>query len=208
MADVMELVDRAVALEKSIKEDKKELDSVKATLTKIAYEDMENKNLKFKQLFGYEGIFNAVYKEKFEVDNYYLLKELVGDLAEDKVKRTEEIKYEIEDKFKKALIVLFKGEFMKEPTVEQVLIGMGLDSEAVKTARKKLKGEYLKDKKVLETLGVQGTCEEELDAIRLYKNHELVARYFGDPEKVDVEKLRKAVWVEDSLSVGVEYNKD
>lgn len=201
------LVDQAVQIERRMKSDKKTLDQIKAKLTNVAFAEMENKNIKFKQLFGKEGIFNAVYKEKFEVDNYKALQKAIGELVEDKITRKLEVKYDVENKFKKALIAIVKDEYSNQLTIEQVLDGYSLDEKALKTAKKKLKGDYVNDKKVLHDLGIKGDLEEELDAIRLYKNYELICRYFGEPTEEVAEAIRKAVYIEDNLSVGLEYEK-
>lgn len=203
--DVIALVDQGIKLEKKISNDRKALDEVKAQLTNIAFTDMENKGLKFKQIQGNLGIFNAAYKEKFEVDNFEALKKALGDLVEDKISRKIDVKYDVENKFKKALTALFKGDFSNEPTIDQVLVGLGITD--IKAAKKKLKGDYVKDKKVLESFGASGHLEEELDAIRLYKNYELISRYFEELTDEKIEAIKKGVFVEESLSVGFEYEK-
>lgn len=201
------LVDEAITLELKMKDDKKKLDAIKAELTTAAYADMDNKSLKYLQIFGGSGHFNVAYKEKFEIDDYEKLVKILGDIAKSKITRKEEVKYDTEARFKAALIALFKGEYSKEIQIDEVLRGLGLDDKTIKAVKKKLKGEYLKDKKVLESVGVTGECEEELDAIRLYKNYELVDRFFGNLSDEQIEQVRKSVFVEESISVGFEYNK-
>jgi hypothetical protein len=201
-----EKVDRAIALDKSIKEQKKELDKIKADLQASAMEDMENKNIKHVQLFGTQGQFEALYKEKLEIDHYRLLVRLLGDIVRDKVTRKVEVKFDIEARFKAALMTLLKGDY-KLHDLDGILAGMGLDAKAMKTAKKKLKGDYKADKKTLEALKVTGEREEELDAIREVKNLELVQRYF-DLATIDLELLKKALWLEESLSAGIVYDTD
>lgn len=196
-------IDKAIKLDRELKEKKKELDSIKAELQAIALQDMENKNLKWRQLFGHDGSCDVGYREKFEVDSLELLKNVVGDIAEGKIAKKEEIKYEVESNFKKALIALYKGEY-KNNDIKQVLISLELDDTSIKVALKKLKGDYIKDKKLLESLGISGSIEEELDSIREAKNYELITRYF-EVDKLDVEDLKRAIWVEDALSLGLTY---
>ncbi|TWH45915.1 hypothetical protein [Sporomusa sp. KB1] len=166
-----EKVDRAIVLDRAIREQKKELDSIKAELQTAALTDMENKSLKHLQLFGTAGNCEAMYKEKFEIDNFDRLVAVVGNLVRDKVKREEEVKYKVDGRFKDALIALVKGDF-RQHDLDGILAGMGLDAKKIKVAKKKLKGEYRKDKEVLASLGVTGAREEELDAIREAKNLE------------------------------------
>lgn len=206
--EVAIMIDEGIELERKIKKSKRRLDMLKATLTNIAYETMENKNLKYLQLTGSKGRFNTVYKEKFEIDNFNKILDIVGEVAAAKIIRKEETKYEVESRFKLALIAIFKEEYSNEITVDEVLQGMGLDDTAIKMAKKKLTGDYLKDKKVLESLGITGHREEELDAIRLYKNYELVQRFFGDLSPEQIEMVKKAVFVEDGISVGFDYRDD
>lgn len=201
--NIVNLVDEAVVIDKRIKEDTKRLNELKAKLTDAALSDMENKNLKFKQIFGKAGVFTTVYKEKFEIDNFAKLKMVLGTLIEDKVTRKEKVDYDVENKFKKALIAIFKDEHGKDISIDEVLVGLGITD--TKACKKKLKGDYLKDKKVLESYGAKGELEEELDAIRLCKNYELISRYFGDLSDEQIEIIKQAIFVEDSLSAGLEY---
>lgn len=201
--DVISKIDRAIALDKSIKEQKKELDKIKAELQTAALEDMENKNIKHVQFFGTQGQFEALYKEKLEIDNYRLLVRLLGDIVRDKVTRKVEVKFDIDSRFKTALMTLLKGDY-KPHDLDAILADMGLDEKAIKTAKKKLKGDYKADRKTLEALGITGEREEELDAIREAKNLERVQRYF-DLEGIDLERLKKALWLEETLSVAMSY---
>jgi len=205
---LVSLVDEAVQLERKMKGDKKRLDAIKAELTTAAYASMDNKNLSFLQIFGTAGHFNAVYKEKFEIDNYERLVDVLGEIAKSKIIRKEEVKYDTESRFKAALIALFKADFDMAIAIDDVLHGLGLSPDAMKAVKKKLKGDYLKDKKLLETVGVQGDLEEELDAIRLAKNAELIDRFFGELADGQIEQVKKSVFVEDSISVGLEYAKE
>lgn len=198
-------IDRAIEIEKSIKNLKMALEELKAELQAEALAQLENKNLKYVQLFGDVGSFEASHKVKFEVDNFAALVEAVGDLAWDKVARKEIVKYEVESRFKEALIALVSGDYARYD-IAAILAGAGIsDPKQMKLALKKLKGDYKKDKALLESLGLGGDLEEELDAIRAEKNRELVERFF-DAKAVDLEKLRRSIYVEDSLSVGLSYD--
>lgn len=202
------LVDEAIEIDRRMKSDKKRLDEIKAQLTATAFDEMENKNLKYIQYYGKNGSFNVVYKEKFEVDRFSILREVLGDLVDGKVRKKEEVKYEVDSKFKSALIALYKGDFDENVSIDNVLQELGVDNTTLKAVKKKLKGDYIKDKALLESAGVKDDdLEEELDAIRMYKNSELVNRFFGDLSAEQIEQLRKAIFVEDNLSVGLDYEK-
>ena len=201
--DVKAKVDQAILLEQEIKEKKKQLESLKADLQTEALAVMENRNLKWKQLNGKCGICNVAYKEKLEIDSLSKLEELCGDLVENKVTMKQAVTYEVDSNFKRALIALYKGDY-REVDLQELLENMGLLANQVKLAMKRLKGDYIKDKALLESLGITGDLEEELDAIHDQRNFELVSRYF-DVSQIDedfLRRLRLAISVEDGLSIG------
>lgn len=201
--DVKVKVDQAILLEQEIKEKKKQLEGIKAELQTEALAFMENRNLKWKQLGGNKGVCNVAYKEKLEIDSLSKLEELCGDLAESKVAAKRTVTYEVDGTFKKALIALYKGDY-RQVDLQGLLENMGLLANQVKLAMKRLKGDYIKDKALLESFGKSGNLEEELDAIHDQKNFELVSRYFdvSQIDEVFLTKLRLAISVEDGLSIG------
>lgn len=204
------LIDKAIRLDKEIKEKKKELEGTKAMLQADGLSEMENKNIKFYQVFSENGSCEMTYKQKMEIENINVLKELFGNILDSKISKREEVKYEVESKFKSALISLYTGDY-KEHDIDTLLASLGLDDNKRKLALKKLKGDYIADKKLLESLGAidEDGLEEELDIIREHKNYENISRYI-DTKNIDdnfIEKLRKAIFVEDSLSLGLSYEK-
>ncbi|BFH11110.1 hypothetical protein J6TS7_21660 [Paenibacillus dendritiformis] len=206
--ELVAVVDEAIRLEQEMKRSKKRLDELKAKLTTAGMLVMDNKNLSHYQIPGTKGRFNLTNKEKFEIDNYERLVEVLGDVVTAKVSRKHEVKYDTDARFKEALIALYKGEYSNDISIDDILSGLGLEPNTVKALKKKLKGDYLKDKQLLESVGVTGELEEELDAIHLAKNGELVERFFAhfSPEQIHV--IQSAVFVEDSISVGLEVFPD
>lgn len=202
--NIEQKVSKAIEIDRQMKESKKELDAIKADLQAAALQEMENKNLKFVEYYGTEGSCAVMYKEKFEVDNLPALAASIGEVIIGKVKKEETVKVTVDNKFKDALIALYKGEY-KQHNIDQILKDLRLDDKQIKVALKKLKGDYFRDKELLESLGViHSDIEEELDAIREWKNYELVDKFF-DLEKLDIEKVKKSISVEDSLSIGLNY---
>lgn len=204
--DIRDKVDEAIALDMKIKKDSKTLDRLKAELQAEAIAQIENKNIKYVEYHGSMGSCNVGYKEKLEISNFNLLELLLGDVALDKVKREESIKLSPDAKFKSAMIIVYKGEYAKHD-IDSILRGIGLDEKQCKVARKKLKGDYFKDRKILESLGVSGDLEEELDAIREQLNYELASKFF-DLEAIDLEQFKRTIFVEEGLSVGLDYEND
>ena len=86
-----------------------------------------------------------------DIENIDVLKEIFGNVVDNKIKIVQEIKYDIESKFKKALISLYVGDY-KEHDLDTLLTSLGLDDDKKKVALKKLKGEYAADKKYLSLL--------------------------------------------------------
>lgn len=205
MINIEEKVSKAIEIDRQMKENKKQLDAIKAELQAEALQEMENKNLKYVEYFGTEGSCAIAYKEKFEVDNLPALIQSVGEVIEGKYTKEESIKITIDSKFKDALIALYKGEF-KQHDIVKILKDLNLYDKDIKFALKKLKGDYFKDKELLVSLGVRGSIEEELDAIREQKNYELILKFF-DLENLNIEKVKQSISVEDSLSVGLNYEK-
>ncbi|MGP1569029.1 MAG: hypothetical protein ACTTHM_09925, partial [Peptoanaerobacter stomatis] len=204
------LIDKCIRLDKDIKQKKKELDETKAILQAEGLSEMENKNLKFYQIFSKNGSCEIMYKQKLELENINMLRQIFGEIIDSKVSKKEEIKYEIEPKFKSALISLYIGDYKKHD-IDALLSSLSLDTDKRKLALKKLKGDYISDKKLLESLSAIDSdgLEEELDIIREHKNYELVSRYI-DIDKIDsdfTDKLKRAIFVEDNLSLGLSYEK-
>nr|DAU32307.1 MAG TPA: hypothetical protein [Caudoviricetes sp.] len=204
------LIDKAIRLDKEVKVKKKELDEIKAELQSEGLKELENKNLKYIQMFSDDGSCEVLYKQKLEIENVNTLKEIFGDILDSKISKKEEVKYEFESKFKSSLIAIYMNDYKKHD-VDAILVTLGLDENKRKLALKKLKGDYVADKKVLESLGAVDSdgLEEELDAIRENKNYENISRYINI-ESIDntfLEKLKRAISVEDTLSLGLTYEK-
>jgi len=199
------LVDEAIEIERRMKADKLQLDSLKARIQTHAFAAMQDKNLKYRRVYGSGGYATVTYKTKFDLLNYVRLQRAVGDIAKDHVKRAEEVKYDAKAAFKSALIAVYEGDYGKEITIEDILRGLGLNDKQIKTAKRRLKGDYNKDKALLQSFGAQGELEEELDAIRRYRTAELVESYFGDLTPLQIDEIRRAVNVEQELTIGLEY---
>ena len=204
------LIDKAIRLDKEVKVKKKELDEVKAEIQSKGLKELENKNMKYVQFYGDKGSCEVMYKQKMDIENIDVLKEVFGNVIDNKIKTVQEIKYDIESKFKKALISIYVGDY-KEHDLDSLLSSLGLDDDKKKLAIKKLKGDYAADKKILESLGAVDSdgLEEELDAIRENKNYENISRYINidNIDSTFLEKLKRAISVEDTLSLGLSYEK-
>lgn len=208
-AELRELVDKAIKLDKAIKTNKKKLDGIKAALQAEGLREIENKNIKQVELFGREGSSQIGYSESLEITNLNKLCGLIGENVEDNITREESVKITPSKGFKAALIAVYKGE-CQQYDIEKVLENLLLDNKARKAAMKKLKGDYFKDKAVLESFGCEGDLEEELDVIRRQRNYEDAVKYI-DIDSMNAESLkefRTTMSLEEKLSVGLSYEAD
>lgn len=199
--EVAALISRAVTLDREIRQRKKSLEAIKAKLQTAALAEMENKNLRYVRYDSLYGSAETTYKTKLEIDNYARLAAALDAsvLVEDKIVRRLSVKYDVDARFKEALIALVRGDYA-EHDIDGILSGMGLeDAKMRNVVRKKLKGDYAKDKETLAAVGIHGAREEELDAIRAELNRQLVERFF-EPDLIDRDEIRNAVFLEETLS--------
>lgn len=202
--EIKELVKKALEKEVEIKWLTKELDSIKAKIQTYAIEEMENKNIKYLEVYSENGSVSSYYKEKFEVDNVACLKELMGDNLVGKLVIEQKETVKLDSKVKEALIAIYKGDYSKG-SVADIVNEFNIDDKSKKLLIKKLKGEYQKDIKLLRDLGLDGAFEEEMDAIHDVKNYELVTKFFESPESVDLRLLKRAVSIESILALGLNH---
>ncbi|MGL5438811.1 MAG: hypothetical protein ACRDA4_00285 [Filifactoraceae bacterium] len=202
MEEIKTLIEKALEKEREIREISKDLDEIKVKLQSYATEEMENKNIKYLEIFAESGSVSSYYKEKFEVDNLAVLKELMGESLTGKIEIEQKENIKVESKVKEALIALYKNSYCNGD-INQVIDTFSIDDKAKKLLLKKLKGDYRKDIKLLRSFGLEGDFEEELDAIHDIKNYELVKKFFQYPEQVDRDKLMRAISVETVLALGI-----
>lgn len=202
-----EKLGRVYQIDNMVSKLKKEKDEITAKLQAYGLEVIENRNLKHLELTADCGSCNVGFKEKLTVDNFEKLKEVCGSIVDAKAKITMEPKIEFADKkFQTALIALYKQEY-KQHDISALLNSLGLDDKESKVVLKKLKGDYFKDKALLESYHANDDdLEEELDMIKEQLSYELVTRYF-DIDSIDVDELKKAIFVEDTLAVGYKFKE-
>lgn len=191
---------------KALTIDKKKIEAkIQAELS----EEMENKNMKYVESASEVGKVSLGFRNKIEIDNLGLLKQTVGeDLALGKFQVVVEEKVKITDKnFEKALVALYKENY-KEHDLSEILKNLGLSESDIKVVLKKLKGDYLKDKELLNSYTLtDDDLEEELDVIYEHKNWEAVNRYFGN-NGVDLEALKQAIYIDETLAFSSKFNTE
>ena len=159
---------------------------------------MDNTNTRFVKYYGNNGSCAVTDAETLTI----------GD--EKFVKVTPTVKYEYDKKLEQALKAIFKGEYSFEMTLDEYLSDPGLfphevDAKQKKVLLRKLSGEYVKDRKLLESMFGKDTYEEELLYIYRIKNGELI-RVFLPDEGLDaqIEEIRKCMIVEVSTKITID----
>lgn len=210
-----ELVEFAAAKDQKVKETVAEVDILKAELQRRAENELEERNIKFTEFFGkINSYVNVSCAQKLEILNMAMVVELLGkELLKDKVvEKPAEVKYEVEKKFRQALIAVITGDYDSEFTVEQIVdhAGWQMDAKQKSLILKKLKGEYAKDIAMLrKTLGNPDLeADEELYYIYKIKNWELVRAFFPMEDfRVVAEELKKYVIVDETPRIELKYSK-
>lgn len=207
--EIAKQVDEAISIDKQMKEDKKRLDGIKAKLQAEGQILLENQNTKQVELYGEHGSCQVGYSEKLDITNYSLLKNTIGDIVVERVKKEESVKYTPDKLLKQALIAAYKKDY-KNHDIRDLLVKLGLEDKQIKVCLKKLKGDYFKDRATIESFisVLKGNnLEEEMDAIREQLNYELIDKFI-DLELLDFDSYRRSMIVEETLSIGLSYEND
>ncbi len=208
-----ELIDKIVEKDKEMKELKKQSDAIKAEMQSRGLQVLEDKNIKTTEYYGTDSNNLTVTKSQdMEILNYPALEKIFGkELLEDKVKRTVEVKLEVEKKFKQALIDLFTNDYIADKSLEDFLKEefKELDTKQLKLLLKKLKGDYKKDKELLNTLIQREDLDAELYYINRIKAFENIKAYVNDEDLEEVtEAVRRYMIVNDTIKITVKYDKE
>lgn len=215
-----QLVSRAVNLDQEQKRGKKELDSVKAELQARGLQTIEDRNVKFVRYYAPEGSASVVDSQSLDVLNVDKLKELLSEgLWNSKVTEESKTTYKYDKNLEKMLKAAFTGDFTFEYTLEEFIdsqMSVHPDEKQKKLLMKKLKGEYVADRKTL--MSVFGCTEEDtpgdyfdVDLWYIYKikNGELI-RAFLPEEFLDdtISEIKKCLIVDSKTSITIDYNKE
>ncbi len=211
---VEELVDLAAA--KKIKVDfaKAELDVISAEIQNRAVAFQEDRHIKFTEWAGSgKALASVAVAQKFDILNYFKLKELLGaELVGEKVRiKPAEIKYDIDDAFKRALTAVILDDYEREMTIPEVVEKSGWCAEDPKkkaSLLKKLKGDYKRDKKaVLDALNMRENeinIDEELYLIYQIQNWKLILAFFDEARfEETAESIKRCILVDETVKIGL-----
>lgn len=206
------LIEFAAAKDSKIKAATSELDLIKAELQNRAEQELQEKNVKFTEFFGMVNSYvNVSYAQKLEVLNMPVVRNLLPEVAADKITvKPVETKYEFEKVFKQALIAVITKDYSSEYSIEQIIDGAGwkMDAKQRSLILKKLKGEYTKDRDMIrKTLGAMNLdVDVELYFIYKAKNWQLIQAFFPvDNFEEWAEQLRKYVIVDETPKIELKY---
>lgn len=211
------LIESAVALDRSMKSFKKELDSIKAELTARGNRILDDRNIKSVKFYAPDGSAAVTESQKLDIIRADGLKELLTpDVWKSKVKETTETSYKLNPRLERMLKALFTEEYTFEQSLGEFLdeaFAGRLDSKGKAILLKKLKGDFEADRTLLcDVLGVnpetagEDLFEVELMYIYRIKNAELI-RMFLPEEGIDhmIEEIRKCMIVDTKLSITIDY---
>ncbi len=210
MSESKQLVDELARWDKLSKEAKVEIDKIKAQIQEIAAPDLENSKLKTVRYYGTNNNMAIITApDTVKMVSYSFLNSVLGGITGDFIKQ--ETNYKMSDPFKKIVGPLCTGEFI-EIKLADVIAQMQVDEKTANVLRKKLKGNPEKDRKVLESVGIDNLdhwvyfVSEAIAYEKIVKLLEVAGYPEGTAEFVKaMADLKLALIVEEGLKIGIEY---
>lgn len=213
-----QLVSEAIRLDQEQKNGKKELDAVKAELQARGLQSIEDRNVKFIRYFSAEGSASVVDSQSMDVINVDRLRAVLSEgIWKSKVTEETKTSYKYDKNLEKMLKAVFTGDYTFEYELEDFLDEMTEkpDDKQKKLLIKKLKGEYVADRKTL--MSVFGHTENdvpddyfdvELWYIYKIKNGELIRKFLPE-EFLDatIAEIKKCLIVDSKTSITIDYEK-
>lgn len=174
---------------------------------------MEDRNKQYVRFYGDAGCASVTDRQSLDILNPDRLKLCVTEgVYKKNVTETTETKYKCKPEFERMLKALFTGDYTFEMELEEFLDQMHLipDAKQKKLLMKKLKGDYEKDRKVLQgVFGVEDDWDVELWYIHRIRNAQLI-RIFLPEDMLDttMQELKKCVMVDSKVAVALDYEEE
>nr|WP_317357934.1 hypothetical protein [uncultured Tyzzerella sp.] len=169
----------------------------------------EDKNIKTTEVYGTNNNSAiATYSQKLEILNYQALENTIDkNLLNEKIERRQEVKYDIDEKFKEAIIIFYTNDYMKDLTIEELvkIEFSELDNKVQNLLIKKLKGNYKADKKLLRKYIPDKDLDVELFTINKIKNYDKVKAFFNVDDKELKENLKKYISLDETVKITIKY---
>ena len=169
----------------------------------------EDRNIKTTEVYGTNNNSAiATYSQKLEILNYQALENIIDkNLLNEKIERKQEVKYDIDEKFKEAIIIFYTNDYMKDLTIEELVKVefSELDNKVQNLLIKKLKGNYKADKKLLRKYIPDKDLDVELFTINKIKNYDKVKAFFNVDDKELKENLKKYIRLNETVKITIKY---
>ena len=169
----------------------------------------EDKNIKTTEIYGTNNNSAiATYSQKLEILNYQALENIIDkNLLNEKIERRQEIKYDIDEKFKEAIIIFYTNDYMKDLTIEELvkIEFSELDNKVQNLLIKKLKVNYKADKKLLRKYIPDKDLDVELFTINKIKNYDKVKAFFNVDDKELKENLKRYISLDETVKITIKY---
>ncbi len=204
-----ELVDMLCELDKQKKEIDVKIKKYQGELQSRGLRIIEDRNIKYKEFYGQSGAKAEIsYTQSLVILNYFALRDACGNIFDEYVKRIPDYKYIYDKKFETTLKAIFTEDYTSEMSVEEIIDKcFKADSKQKSLLIKKLKGEYKKDKKFIESiLNPDSDIEVELDYIHKAINWKLIKMYFPENTEKVIREIKKHLIVESTPKIGIKYD--
>ncbi|ABR46622.1 hypothetical protein Amet_4388 [Alkaliphilus metalliredigens QYMF] len=216
MDNIKKVVNELAKWDALMADGRKEMNKHKLSIQNEAASALENSKVKQVKFYGDDSNCAIVTTaEKVELVSIEYLRGVIPEnILKDFAK--EEIQYKLTAPFKNVVGPLVSGNYTERKVLD-IIEEMNLSEGKAKVAKKKLKGNFEKDVEFLKTIGhSQEEAEHwayfitEAAAWERIVNFMEVSGYEeGTPGFQDaIKKLKHAVIVDETLKIGVEYEKD
>ena len=209
-----ELVDDLVNLDRLRLQTARNIDEYKAELQARGISIMEDRNKQYIRFYGGDGGSASVTdKKSLELLNPDRLRLCVSEgVYRKNVTETTETKYKCSTQFETMLKALFTEDYTFEMGMEEMMDQLHIlpDTKQRKLLLKRLKGDYEKDRKTLNSVfSVDEDWDAELWYIHRIKNAELI-RIFLPDDMIDaaMKELKKCIMVGSSIAIKLDYEEE
>lgn len=209
-----ELVDDLVNLDRLRLQTARNIDAYKAELQARGISIMDDRNKQYIRFFGSgNGSVSVMDKKSLEILNPDRLRLCVSEgVYKKNVTETTETKYKCGTQFEAMLKALFTEDYTFEMDMEEMMDQLHIppDTKQRKLLLKRLKGDYEKDRKTLNSVfDVDEDWDTELWYIHRIKNGELIRIFLSD-DMLDaaMAELKKCIIVGSSIALKVDYEEE
>lgn len=212
---LIKMVDEYSSLDAQVETLKKKMNSIASKIQQQALKVMDNKRVKTVQYFGSNNNYVLVTKaSKVDLISYKQVEEVFKGITENYVKEKDP-QYELKKEFKLIASGIFEGNIENKP-LKDILKEIGLTDVQIKLAAKKLKLDYVKDKQLLQSLGLKDDdietwiffIHEAMINEKIQKALKNAGYVKGTQEYTEaLKKIKTAVIVEETPKITVNYEK-